>query len=72
MTPVYCRECDHNQPGQQPWQDFCRASPLDWSEGFGFVTRDQWDSAPPFKKCVKVNAYGTCTKYEPKRGDRNG
>ncbi len=47
--------------GSPPWRWMCaKHKRLD---GFGFVTRDTWDEAPPFLYCNNVNG-GVCPLFE--------
>lgn len=62
---TYCAKCQHHsRPSKSapPWRWMCVKHPR--LEGFGFVTEDTWDDAPPFLYCVSVNG-GRCPLYEP-------
>lgn len=64
---TYCEECDHLYPGSEklpPWRWMCMKHPR--LEGFGFVTKGQWDQFPPYLYCKDVNG-GACPLFEPRK-----
>ena len=65
--PTLCVECEHcSKPSKStpPWLWLCREHKR--LEGFGFVTRDTWDNAPPFLRCKDVNG-GACPLFETRK-----
>lgn len=66
---TYCDDCCHmRKPAKSapPWNWFCGRHPR--LEGFGWVTKTEWDEAVPFLKCVNVNG-GACPLFEQKPDD---
>lgn len=64
-----CIDCDnlHDDRKRHPAYWMCRKFPR--LEGFGFVTRDLWDSFPPFMYASQING-GACPLFEPKGTDK--
>ena len=63
--PTVCSRCKHiyvPNKSAQPWYWLCIKHPR-LNEGFGFVTDETWDNAPPYLRCADVNA-GACPLYE--------
>lgn len=62
---TYCTECAHiyrANKSDPPYRFMCVKHKRDESE-MGFVTRDMWDSVPPYLFCKDVN-HGKCPLYE--------
>lgn len=56
-----CANCFKVNKSDPPWRWLCiRMKRL---EGFGFVTRDTWDSMPPYAYCKDIN-HGSCPMFE--------
>lgn len=65
---TYCLACDHVHKGSvklPPYRWLCMKHPR-LNEGYGFVTPDTWDNAPPYLFCKDVNA-GACPLYEERK-----
>lgn len=66
--PVFCVECEHHsKPSKDAptWRWMCLKTPRVGPSGY--VTRDKWDTDPPYYYCVNVNRVGECELYEPAR-----
>lgn len=61
---TYCKDCKHvyraNKSDQPRWWMCIRHKR---AEGFGFVTDQTWDNAPPYAFCREVN-FGFCPLFE--------
>lgn len=68
LEPTYCADCAHlykagKNDAPQRWMCIKHKR----AEGFGFVTKDTWDNAPPYLFCRDVNA-GFCPLFEHNDG----
>lgn len=59
-----CRNCDNSSKHPAYW--LCTKHKR--AEGFGFVTVEYWDNAPPFLYCKNVNG-GFCPLFERREDD---
>lgn len=65
-NPTICSACQHVH------EDSRKGHPRYWlcvkfpsRDGFGFVTRDTWDKAEPYRRCGQINTEGMCPLFEP-------
>ncbi len=64
---TYCVDCDNLSEIQSghPRYWMCLKFPR-LIEGFGHVTKNGWDKAPPYMFCINING-GNCPLFEPKK-----
>jgi hypothetical protein len=69
---TYCRDCDNVHSATRkddPWRWRCVKVPI--RPGYGFVDPDHAPN-PPYERCSKVNAQGTCPEFVPVRHVETG
>lgn len=65
--PTICEDCEHMHPESRKRASYwamCMKFPR--LEGQGFVSKDKWDSDPPFMSCRNING-GACPLFEERK-----
>ena len=65
---VFCCDCDFmrlDNENDPPWRALCTKHRN--IGGYGFVSKDRWDTEKPYLRCVDMNPRGSCPLFEPKK-----
>ena len=70
---TFCEFCDHvveNTRKKPGYLRLCVKHPNIWN-GYGYVTKTEWDKREPYLRCIDVNG-GACLLFEPEKEHSDG